>query len=127
MGDERLRVVAIANRVRRARHRLCDAESPARATDERRLPGTELTVDGDDVTGLEVFGQVRPDALGPLRRLGDDAGERQKSPSCAAGSGSPTAAATSSGTFSGSGSASRPRSSGSRPTSSSSTVSMLGV
>ena len=71
MGDGRLCVIAIADRVRRAGHRLCDTERPAGTADECRLAGTKLAVDGDDVTGLEMLGKPRPYGFGLLRRLGD--------------------------------------------------------
>src|SRR5207248_1163024 len=48
-GDAAL--VAVPDRVRRARYRPLDAEAQARAAHERRLAGAELAGDRDDVAG----------------------------------------------------------------------------
>src|SRR5205085_9605626 len=51
-GDPAL--VAMADRVRRARDRPADAEAPAGAADEGRLAGAELARDGDDVARAQL-------------------------------------------------------------------------
>ena len=65
--DGNASLVAVADGVRRARHRLRDAEGTAGAADERRLAGAELAGDGDDVAGLQVLGDAGGDRLGLLR------------------------------------------------------------
>src|SRR5919201_1702637 len=62
--------VAVADRVRRARHRLLDAERAAGAADEGRLAGAELAGDRDDVAERERGGESRPELL----RLGGRGG-----------------------------------------------------
>src|SRR5947207_9661467 len=55
--------VPVSDREGRARDRDFDAERPARATDERRLAGTELPRDGDDVAGPQPTGKTRSDSF----------------------------------------------------------------
>src|SRR5262249_46737435 len=57
-------VVAVADRVRRARDRPLDPECARRPAHERRLPGAELAADVDDVAGRELGGEARRDRLG---------------------------------------------------------------
>jgi hypothetical protein len=57
----------MADRVRRARHGLGDAERAACAADERRLAGAELAGDRDDVADLQALGEPRRDGFGLLR------------------------------------------------------------
>ena len=61
-------VVAMPDRVRRARHRPLDAERPARAADERGLPRAELAGDVDDVAPGEPRRELRGDLLRLARR-----------------------------------------------------------
>src|SRR5581483_10577803 len=51
--DRHRRLVAVADRERRARDGARDAERPRGAADERRLARAELTRDGDDVAGAK--------------------------------------------------------------------------
>ena len=62
-------VVAVADRVRRARDALAHAERAARAADERRLAGAELARDRDDVAGREPPRELGRERLRLLRRL----------------------------------------------------------
>ena len=54
VGDVGLALIAVPDRVRRARHRGGHAEGPARTADERRLARPELTRHGDDVARREL-------------------------------------------------------------------------
>jgi hypothetical protein len=62
-------VVAVTDRVRRARDALAYSERGARAADEGRLAGTELAGDGDDVANAELRREAGGEGLGLLRRL----------------------------------------------------------
>ena len=62
-----LTVVAVADRVGRARDALAYAEGAARPADERRLAGAELTRDGDDVSGRQPAGELGRESLRLLR------------------------------------------------------------
>jgi len=62
-----LAVVAMADRVRRARHALADAERGARTAHERRLARPELAGDGDDVAGREPRSELGRDGFRLLR------------------------------------------------------------
>src|SRR5581483_5506508 len=72
VGDGNRRLVAVADRERRARDGDGDAERSACTAHERRLPGAELTGDGDDVTAVEAGGEAAGERCGLLRRGGDD-------------------------------------------------------
>src|SRR5438105_6671142 len=65
-------VVAVADRVGRARHRPCDPERTSRSADEGRLPGPEFTGDGDHVARPEQSREPCRDLLRFLRRRGDE-------------------------------------------------------
>src|SRR5581483_11696927 len=60
-------VVAVADRVRGARHVLAHAERGARTADERRLAAPELAGDRDDVADLEARGELGRECLCLLR------------------------------------------------------------
>jgi len=60
-------VVAVTDRVRRARHALAHAERNARTAHERRLPRAELARDRDHVAGLKPRGELRRERLGLFR------------------------------------------------------------
>ncbi len=62
-------VVAVADRVRRARHTLTHAKGNARSADERRLAGAELASDGDDVAGLQAPRKLSGERLGRVGRI----------------------------------------------------------
>ena len=62
-------VVEVADRERRARHRLLDPERPAGAAHERRLARAELAPEQDDVTGPKQAGERAAERLGLGRRL----------------------------------------------------------
>ena len=64
--DRHAPLVAMPDRVGRARHGLRDAERPAGAADERRLAAAELAGDEDDVARLEARGDARGERLGLL-------------------------------------------------------------
>lgn len=85
MRDRNRRGVQVTDRVGRARDGDLDAERPARAPDERRLPAPELAGDRDDRSDLEPGREPRPERRRLLVGRGDQAllasGLRQKSPS----------------------------------------------
>jgi uncharacterized protein (DUF1330 family) len=70
VGDlDAVAVVAVADRVGRARHALAYAERAARAADEGRLPGAELPRDGDHVAEREPPRELGRERLRLLRRV----------------------------------------------------------
>jgi hypothetical protein len=56
--------VAMADRERRTGHGAVHAQHTAGTANERRLPGTELAGDRDDVAGSQASSQLRCDPLG---------------------------------------------------------------
>jgi hypothetical protein len=66
---EAVAVVAVADRERRAGDGNVDADGAAGAADERRLSGSQLAGDGDDVAGCELARELRGDGLGLRRTL----------------------------------------------------------
>jgi hypothetical protein len=119
MRDVDTRVIAVADGEGRARDRLRDAECTGCAANERRLPGSELAGDSDDIPRFERRREPRRElfCLFGRTRLG------QKRPSWTAGS----AVTGVRKTGSGGGVTSRPSSSGMRAKSDVSTSSMRGV
>ncbi len=81
MRDIGVSGVPVANREGRARDRAFDAERPARAADERRLAGTELARDGDDVAGAQPAGKTPSDSFCLGRRRGREREPAQNRPS----------------------------------------------
>jgi hypothetical protein len=73
--------IPVADREGRARDRDLDAERPARAADERRLAGTELARDGDDVAGAQPGCKAPSDSFCLGGRRGGELERGQKSPS----------------------------------------------
>ena len=62
-------VVAVSDRVRRARDTFAHAERAARAADERRLAGAELARDRDDVACRETLCEIGGERFRLFRRL----------------------------------------------------------
>ena len=75
-------LVAMADRVRRARDSSLDSERTARTAYEGRLAGAELTRDGHDVARTQLRREPGGNLLRLFRRVRFD----QNSPSCTAGS-----------------------------------------
>src|SRR6476646_9010390 len=70
VGDlDAVAVVAMADRVGRARHALSYPERGARAADEGRLPGAELPRDGHDVAEREPARELGRERLRLIRRI----------------------------------------------------------
>ena len=61
-------VIAMADRVRGACHGLLDAERPTGAAHERRLAGTELAGDGDNVANPKLRRELGCDSFRLFRR-----------------------------------------------------------
>src|SRR5262249_42405419 len=72
MGARHAGLVAMADRVSRARDRLVDSERAAGAANERRLAGAERSRDRDHVPGPKALREPRAERLRLLRRTGDD-------------------------------------------------------
>src|SRR5829696_5556514 len=65
--DRHTAVVAVADRERRAVHRLRDAQRTGGPADERRLPGAEVSGHGDDVASSQHGRHARRERLRLLR------------------------------------------------------------
>ena len=128
MRDRHAALVAVADRVGRARHRLRDAERAAGAADERRLAGAELAGDGDDVARRRVARRrAAASASVSSGERGLDLGGQNR-PSCTAtGSGSRLGLRLAAPARDGAGSHAAPISAGICAKSSSSTLSIAGV
>ena len=77
-----LPLVAMADRVRRARDRSFDTECAARTAHERRLAGADLTRDRHNVARTQMGSEPGGNLLRLFRRVRFD----QNRPSCTAGS-----------------------------------------
>ncbi len=91
--------VAVAERERRARDRNLGSERACGAADQRRLAGTELAGQEDDVAVAKLTRQRRSDGLGRLRGARAEYARRgaQNNPSCSVGSPASAGASTGAG------------------------------